>query len=384
MKPDLGVAVAAIGAVIAISLLTARAPQPPPYATHASDDYAFGGYRAWYDLLAREGLKPQRFHAHHDALPESGIDTLIVAFPDDGAPVLWNAAERSALRAWIRGGGRLIDVGITPPTRRNDANDEPIAGVPVNATSGPLRGPWSAAVVSLASRDPFRIVARKHHRIETLLADRAGLVAVRYREGRGDVVSVTARAAFENRRLAAGDAARLAYLVAQPRHPGGIVAFDEAVRGAVDARAWYRALTVPQLLALGIAALAGVFWLLYGFFPLGPPVRARAPREPTSAEFVDAVAALYGRARAREHARDALVGDARRNLDRAPRTAESRALGERVARAARSAVPDDATLVAVAALARTTREETIRAGRNASDDSGRTVARGALARRRRR
>ena len=135
------------------------------------------------------------------------------------------------------------------------------------------------------------------------------------------------------------------------------MAFDEAVRGDVVEKAWYRALDAPELVALAVAASrAAVARVRH--HPAGPGGRLRAAREPTSGEFVDAVAALYERARARDHARDALVADARRSLERAPRTAENTALAARVAAAATEPLANDAALVALAQLARTARENT--------------------------
>jgi hypothetical protein len=217
--------------------------------------------------------------------------------------------------------------------------------------------------------------------VETLLADRAGALVVRYRYGRGEVVGVANAALFENRALARADDARLAFLAARPGGRG-VVAFDEAVRGDVVEKAWYRALDPAEHVALALAALAGLLWLLYGIIPLGPAVRLRAAREPTSEEFVDAVAALYERARAREHARDALIADARRALERALKTADNAALAQRVATAATEPVPNDAALVAVATLARTAREDIIRG--STPDRRTGTFARGLGARRRRR
>ena len=48
MRRDVIVAVVAVAAIALVSLLTARAPQGPKWATHASDDFSFGRYRAWY------------------------------------------------------------------------------------------------------------------------------------------------------------------------------------------------------------------------------------------------------------------------------------------------------------------------------------------------
>jgi Domain of unknown function (DUF4350) len=361
VRRDLVVALLAVAALVGVSLLGERADEPAA-ATHASGDYSFGGYRAWYDLLAREGVRVETFRAHHDALGRSGIDTLVVAFPDEPVGHYWNAAERDALRAWVRGGGRLVDVGLTPPAGKDDDKGEKVLLDEVREDHGRLSGPLAALVASLPDRGGDRLVTVKGARgVATLLRDRVGALVVRYGYGRGEVVGVADAALFENRAIGHGDAARLAFLAARPGRPGGVVAFDEAVRGDVVEKPWYRALTAGQLVALGLAALAGLLWLAYGIVPLGPAVRLRAPREPTSAEFVDAFAALYERARARDHAGEALLRDARRSLERLPRSRENAALAERVRFAEMEPLTDDAALVAVAQLARTAREETVRA-----------------------
>ncbi len=382
MKRDLVLGGLLVALLLAVSLLTVRSPEPPQLATHASGDFGFGGYRAWYDLLAREGLQVERFRRPHAALAGAGIDTLVLAFPADGLPENWHAADAQAVRDWVARGGKLVDIGTTPQTSRDEARTAEVLLHDTRGSSGPLRGPWSSLVAVLAGRGDLRLEAQRHARVATLLADAAGPLVVRYRRGRGEVVGVADPSYFENRALGRGDAARLAYLVARPRGAGGVVAFDETIRDDVAGKPWYRALTIPELLALGLAALAGLLWLAYGLVPLGPPVRLFAPREPTSAEFLDAVAALYGRAGARAHARDALVADAHRALDRAPRTAENRALAERIDGAARTEPGDAAALVAVAQLARLAREDSVRA--NNPDRRSPALTGGARARRRRR
>lgn len=377
------IAIVAVAAIALVSLLTAHGPEGPKSATHASDDFSFGGYRAWYDLMSREGVRVTRFHNHHDALPAT-LDTLILSFPQEGIGTFWDRAERDALQGWVRAGGRLIDIGITPSAGRDeDPKGESVLGVDKPVDRGRLSGPWANAVSSLPERGKLRLEPQRHHQVDVLLRDKSGPLVARYKLGRGEVISIAPAALFENRMLARGDAARLAYLAARPGRRGGTVAFDETIRGDLTEKPWYLALNVPELVALAFVLLAGLLWLAYGLFPLGPPVRLRAPREPTSREFLDAVAALYARVRAREHARDALTAEAHRNVERLPRTATNLALAVRIAGAAADPVPDDATLVAVAALARTAREETIRAGRNAAITSRRTPSGRAGAGRRR-
>jgi uncharacterized protein DUF4350 len=382
VKRDLVLGGLLVVLLLLVSLLTARSPEPPKLASHGSGDFAFGGYRAWHDVLTREGVRVERFRRRHAALAGAGIDTLVVAFPQDGLPASWHAADAEAVRAWVAGGGKLVDIGLWPRTSRDEEKTAKVVLDDTDGSSGRLRGPWSNLVAVLPARGDTRLKPKPHAAVQTLLADSAGPLVVRYREGRGEVVGVADSGYFENRALVRGDAARLAYLVARPRRAAGVVAFDETIRGDVAGKPWYRALSVPELLALALAALAGLLWLAYGLVPLGPPVRLFAPREPTSAEFVDAVAALYGRAGARAHARDALVADARRTLERAPRTAENRALAERIEVAARTAPQDAAALVAVAQLARLAREDSVRA--HDPDRRSAALTGGARARRRRR
>ena len=359
MRRDIAIAVLAIAALLVVSFLTAH-QESPKGATHASGDYSYGGYRGWYDLLAREGITVERFRQHHDALGASGIDTLIVAFPSGAVVHVWDAGERDALRAWVRGGGHLIDIGITPPVDKNDGKGEVLFGVDAQrGPTGALRGPWSASIAAWQNRGTVRLQAAKGAHAQTLLADRAGALVVRYPYGRGSVLSIADAAVFENRALGRIDDARLAYLAGRPSTQRRVTAFDEAVRGDIVERAWYRALDAPELVALAIVALAGLLWLLYGIVPLGPAVRLTPPREPTSEEFLDAVAALYGRAHARDHARDALIADARRMVERAPRIPENIALARRIDAVAAEPVRDDAALLVVAQLARTARENTI-------------------------
>jgi hypothetical protein len=70
MKRDAFVGAFLLAVLIAVSMLGHR-PEGPKAATHASVDYSFGGYRAWYELLAREGVSVGRLRRHHDALRES-------------------------------------------------------------------------------------------------------------------------------------------------------------------------------------------------------------------------------------------------------------------------------------------------------------------------
>jgi hypothetical protein len=348
-------------ALLLIAALFSARPEAPKGATRSSEDYAFGGYHAWYDLEAHYGFDVQRFRLHHDELKGAGIDTLIVAFPVTGLTSVWNAAEARGLEDWVRAGGRAIVLGGLPAITPIGARPSAVRLTRTNRAAGVLRGPWTSRVANIPDRGAMRLRIAPGTRAQVLLRDDAGPLVASYRSGRGVYYAVADARPLENSALAGGDDGRLAYLLARPAHRAGVIAFDEAIRGEIIEKPWYRALTAPELLALAIAAVAGLLWLLYGFVPLGPAVPLFAPREPTSAEFVDAVAGLYARAGARAHARDALVAEAHRALERAPRTAENTALQARVDAAAQNDPREDGALVAIARLARLAREETIRA-----------------------
>jgi hypothetical protein len=361
VKRDLLAGVGLLAVLLIVALLSSHT-EPPRSATHSANDYAFGGYRAWYELEQHEGVDTERFRLHHDALREAGIATLIVAFPGPGIPSAWNAAEARGLEEWIRAGGRAVILGAVPHTGlggtgQHGARLRAIAG----EERGALRGTWSAQVAALGHRGTSRLVLPAALHAQVLLHDAAGPLVARYRSGRGMSYVLASATPLENRYLAQGDAARLAYLLALPARADGVVAFDEALRGDIVEKPWYRTLNAPELLGLAIAAFAGLLWLAYGIVPLGPPVRIFASREPTSAEFLDAVAALYARAEARGHARGALVAEAHRTLERAPRSTENAALLARIDAAAHTEPADDGALIAVAHLARLAREETVRA-----------------------
>jgi hypothetical protein len=381
VRRDLIGALALLFVVFLVALLVPRAgEQTPP--TRASGDVAGGGYAAWYELLAREGVHVTRFHARHAELGADGIDTLILAFPARGVEVTWDGAERDAVHAWVRAGGRLVDVGPAPSVGREDGDHTGAELRAVTGRPGALRGPWARLVGALAPRGDGRIVAPARVHATTLLADHAGALVVRYREGRGEVVAIASAVPFENASLAHGGAARLAYLAAAPQRAGAVVAFDEAVRGDLVDRPWYRALDVRERLALAFLALAALAWLAYGFLPLGPAVTLRVAREPTSEEFVDAFAALYGRAHARGRASDALLADAARRLERAPATAPNVRLAAQIAAARAQPPTDDRALIALAVLTRSVREETTR-GPNLDRRSGPPARRAGTRRRRR-
>jgi hypothetical protein len=272
-----------------------QAPGADGRDTFASTDYRSGGYAAWYELLAREGVAVERFE-HRPAELSADIDTLIAAAPViPASESARGPADVDALARWVRGGGRLIALG----QRR------PLAG------AGPRLAPL---------RTPY---------------------------GRGEIVTIPDPHPFDNGLITRADNARLAYALAKPRRPGGVVAFDEALHGAIVDRRWWNVIDVPQRVALGGTALAVLVAIAGSMLRLGPAVTLRSAREPASDEFVAAVAMLYERTKSRRAAIALLAAGAHNAGGDA--VTQLRLLAERQS-------PTDRDLITSAALARTIRE----------------------------
>ena len=165
--------------------------------------------------------------------------------------------------------------------------------------------------------------------------------------GRGRLVVESDPQRFDNAGIGRDGNARRAYALGRPLHPGGIVAFDESVHGALIERTWWQAIDEPQRVALGGIALALLVALIGGLLRLGPALTLAEAREPASDEFVAAAASLYQRSGARRAA-IALLAHAARTAPGAA-AVQLRALAERQS-------PSDRDVIVSAQLARRVRE----------------------------
>ncbi|GAC1420717.1 MAG: hypothetical protein NVSMB5_13330 [Candidatus Velthaea sp.] len=389
-------AIIAIGVLAATAVLTQRADRER-IDSYASTDYASGGVHAWVRMLEREGLRTQRFVRRPVEL-DSSIDTLISIAPLPFASARGERtnADVADLAAWVQRGGRLVYIGRYPGAARIESERLHLPQwLPDVGRRGTLQGPVLDAIGTLRDTGENRMLALDPA-MQSLLADGNGDLAVQYALGRGQVIAVNDPVPFTNGALAYAGNARLAYLIARPKTRGGIVAFDDSIHGALLDRAWYRALSAPVLLALTIAAAAIVLGLAGGMLRGGPPVTLRRKREPTSAEFVVALAALYDRTRSREDARAALARDAFAVAARSVGASDRIAVAELVARTAQGRsgaavaalaanmqqpLRTDADLLASAQLAHNVRKEVLHGG---IGDGGRAAFRGGTRTRRRR
>ena len=275
--------------------------------TFATSDFRSGGYAAFYTLLQREGVIVVPFEKRPAEL-DASIDTLIVAYPPAGAvPDARLAPDRAALKQWVSAGGRILAFGTS----------DPLAAIvaPKNAVTAP------ATIAPLAP-------VTKH-------------------VGQGAIVTAGDPRRFDNAHLGTGDDARAAYALGRPRHPGGVVAFDETLHGTLVDRTWWNVLDAPERVALGGIVLALLIALAGGALRLGPAVALRLAREPASDEFIAAIAALYRRSGAR-HAAIALLAHGARHVTGEAAT-QLRLLADLPS-------PSDRDLIAGARLARTIRE----------------------------
>lgn len=346
---------------------------PDSYSTH---DASSGGYRAWFELLQREGIAVERFERAPAFLTER-VRTLVWADPlpfDPRQPYV-SKADIAALEHWVRAGGTLIYLGHDDAAARQKILRLPLSIKPKRATSRPATAPFlrEAGVRAVRWRADRRWKPRKD--AEVLVGDKRGLLAVRYAFGRGSVTAIVDEAPFANSHIADADAARFAYaLLARAPSP---LAFDEAAHGFIVPLHWWtvvpRAFTIGLIVALVTLAVA----FTGAAIRLGPPIVPRNRRDATSAEFLDAVAALLARGRAADGAvTSALHSTARavtRSLglpdDAPPRTIaarldpELRADYTRLLEISAAGAVDDKTLVRALVTARHLRKECASHGR---------------------
>jgi hypothetical protein len=372
-RPSASALAAALVLLVLASIAVVTAPpQVAATPSYISTDYGGGGYRAWAALLHREGLTTTAFRLRPIEL-DARIDTLISAQSPFGTDAARRTeADLAALAAWVRSGGRLVYLGrALGLTALEDRLLLVPFWLPDVGARPKLSGPLAPAVGALANVGPDRMLLVEHTG-QAELSDGNGEIVARYPLGRGEVVAVADPEPFANDRIAAAGNARLAYLIGVPRRPGGLVAFDDGVHGGVIDRPWYRALPLPLRVGLGLLGVAALLGLIGSALRGGPAVRLRRAREPTSAEFVAAIAALYERNAQRAGTARLLIRDALRAAARAnglPDGTPPSVIAERISLPAAGAdvrrlaaledapVTTDAALIASAALAHTVRKE---------------------------
>ena len=286
--------------LIALAVIGERTkPQPSPLDSYSTFDAGSGGYRAYYELLARVRISTDRFTLR-PAFLDRDVDTLVWTEPlvFDPRQQVPTRADVAALESWVRAGGQLLYIGHDDAAAR--------AGLLHLPRSRPARASRSLALLdpSLARLRIARVFSESTRRWRVppngrvLLDDGRGPLVVRYAFGAGRVTAAIDETLFTNANLARGDRARLAVALGTPRSAGGRMAFDETVHGFGTPEHWWQVIPRDLALALALAAVALVVATIGAAARLGPPVRFEPRTDRGTADFIDAVASLFARAKA--------------------------------------------------------------------------------------
>ena len=296
-KLETTVVLLAVVALSAIDVAKQSAQQAVNVDTYSSYDAASGGYRAWYEVLQREGVRLERFERPLGFL-DSRIDTLVWAEPSPGAASAGGASqgEIGALEAWVKAGGNLVYLGFDDAAAKGGTLKLPeTTGETRRVVTYTLARQLGDAGVTRVgwSADARRYKSKRGALI--LAADRSGALALRYSYGKGRITAVVDETPLRNANLTAPDNARFAYFLTQPARADGLVAFDEAAHGHLIPEHWWE--IVPRPFSIGVicAALALLLAFAGASIRLGPPIVPPRQRDPTSIEFVDSVAGLLER-----------------------------------------------------------------------------------------
>lgn len=301
------VAAAAIAAMATASYVSAMRQQA---ATNALDsrstyDAASGGYRAWFELLEREGVRVERFE-RRPAFLDGSVDVYIIAnetfanllqnAQTEEEPDIFNDGDWFALAKWVKAGGHLVWVtdGVAPSNYLNapdvtgggPTDDDAVVVTPSSIASG---------VRTVSGTSKLRIPFAAQGAPPVIADDTGGVVAT-YPLGKGAVTVVADQSLFENGRLGRADNARLAYdLATSGLTAHGSVAFDEWSHGHVAGDSWWSVLPRTFQVALIVVALALVALAVGTGLRFGPVVRLGDESERTSEEYLSSMAVLYRR-----------------------------------------------------------------------------------------
>jgi len=379
--PETAIALVAFVALVAVAVLrdtAARGTAALP--SYSSYEYDGGGYRGLYEVLARVGVRVERFE-RRPAFLGNDVDTLVWIDPpsDDPRQTEMGKADVSALEAWVRAGGAFVYAGEDDAAARNG-----ILHLPRLRTAHAQRGAHAFVAPELARLGIARISSAATRRWQTrrdtrvLVDDGRGPLVVTYRLGRGRVSVVSDRDLFSNARLLRGDRPRLAVALASPQHRAGVVAFDEAVHGHLVPMHWWNVIPRSVAAVLALAAVALSIAFAGAAMRLGPPLIPAPGDDRDGSAFLSALASLLARGRAETATFAEAVTSTTRALARrfglppdAPDAAvaahldapEDRVAYMTIATTARSASVDASRFVRGIALAQRLRKDSIAHGR---------------------
>lgn len=291
---DLVILIAGAFLLVFIAFERNAAERRAPPSVFSTYDTGRNGYAAWYAVAQKAGLPVRRFERALGTL-DSDVGTLVIgAYENDSSAKPLDAEDAKRLESWVKGGGRLVMLDgdfegkndITPGVgKTTDATErDAIALVTNRFTAGVTRvgGPVDA-VFGFSERQGV-----------PLLANRAGVVAVAYAYGKGEVIAITAPALLGNANLGRDDNAAFGYDVLAGH---GAIAFDEYVHGYNESKTFWSALPAAVHTALYVTIAILVLALVGANIPFVPKVPLDPPDERDSSGYIEAMAALMRRAR---------------------------------------------------------------------------------------
>jgi hypothetical protein len=329
------VALAVAGIVLVGLALGGHAKDAQTASTSSTYDAGRNGYRALYRVLQSAHVPVRQLRRPLTTVTSGG--TLVLSDNSgDPARIAFDRADRVVLSRFVSGGGRLVVLSSDFDGMRDVVPHLPEtseANVELAIASSALRIAAGVRIVDAPSEAAF---VRSAGAMPVLVSLDGDPVAIAYRIGKGSVIAVTSPESFGNERLAKRDNVRFAYAVLAGHGP---VVFDEYAHGYNDDATFWQAIPIEIRWALAATTIIVLVGLIGANVRFAPPVPLDAPDERTSAAYVDAMASLLRRARARADALASLGRNVRRASRSTQRDAAVRELDELLA-----STPSDAVL----------------------------------------
>ena len=257
-----------------------RSDMPSSYST------GLGGAKAAYLLLAHEGYKERRWERPLDGLPQTAGETLILAEPFE-APT---REEREGLKNFIKGGGRIIAIGMFAGTFLPENSSVPdfvgeIALKKASAVS-PSEITRAAPQISMTRLARWESFSAAY----PLYADGDATVVVKYPYGRGEVLWWAGSTPLTNDGLKSPG--NLEFFLACLGGKKNEVLWDEYVHGYRETAALSIAQTPVKWLLLQVTLLALAVLATFSRRS-GPICKPATDVRLSPLEFVNTLGGLY-------------------------------------------------------------------------------------------
>jgi hypothetical protein len=275
------------------------------YSFYSTYDTGPNGYRALYELLGTYNIPTVRFDRELVTL-DADVETLVISdyTPDMIAGVSEqsiDAHDATFLKRFVQNGGHLIVLMHDVPDALSDAFP-------------PKKN-------------------ELHH-------------AYTHRKlGRGEAVFANSPAPWSNAQIDRGNNAHDAFELLAGRGP---VAFDESLHGHEQSRSMWGALPKSVHVAVWIACLMVVLWLVEANIRIVPPTPLEPPDERDSSAYIHSMAQLLQRARAGAHVIARFYDEAKRRAG----------AGDELEHLSHILAPSDAQVVRAARIAAELRKGT--------------------------